>query len=185
MYRQQSKGSQDLLNERIERLQKHRGFKTLGLRLFLTALITYLLFGVVLGIALVKGDSMIPSLRQNDIVLFFRLRGEYRAGDIVLVKPNDDMNDDHIKRIVGLPGQRIDMGMEGGSLLVDEEVLSEPYIYDKTYSKATLEYPLTLGEDEYFLLGDHRENSLDSRNYGPVKGEQIDGVMLAFLRISG
>ena len=149
------------------------------MRLLLTALLVYLAFGVCLGVAMVEGDSMSPTLEAGDVALFQRVGVTYRTGDIVLVETEEGT--EYVKRIVALPGQTVDIRESTGELLIDGEPLLEPYIYEGTGSKAGVSYPLTLGEDEYFVLGDHRENSLDSRNYGPVRKGQLDGRMLFIL----
>lgn len=171
------------LDERIERLQRRRGWRKLCLSLLLTGLVTYLLFGVVFGIAVVKGDSMVPALQTGDVVLFCRLGGRYRTGDIVLLRADGET--EHVKRVVGLPGQTVRIDERTGSLLIDGAPLPEPYIYEATHGKSGVAYPLTLGEGEYFLLGDHRENSKDSRNYGPVAEGKIDGAVLLLFRAAG
>ena len=183
MRRTRSEEPESQLDLRIRRLQRRRSWNRLLVRLLVTGLITYLAFGVVFGLAVVKGDSMVPALRQGDVILIFRPGGVYRAGDIVLVDLEDG-GDDSIKRIVALPGQAVEIDEGHGMLVIDALPLLEPYIYDETHGKSAVSYPLTLREDEFFLLGDHRGNSLDSRNYGPVTADKLMGRMIAVFRMS-
>ena len=174
---------EELLEKRIRRLQRRRGWTDLIVRLALTALGMYLLLGVVLGAACVQGDSMFPTLREKDLLVFFRLNVSYKAGDIVLIQSEEGK--EYVKRIVGLPGQTMEIDEKSGRLMVDGEALVEPYAYGGTYGKGEVTYPLTLKENEYFVLGDHRENSRDSRNYGPVLREQLDGKVWLLFRWQG
>lgn len=174
------KEPQILLDERIQGLQRRREWKTLGKQLILTGLVVWLLFGKFFGVARVQGTSMNPALQENDMVLFFRPAKEYKAGDIVLMDADDNL--EYIKRIAALPGQTVDFDEGRGTLLIDGEPLPEPYIYEESHRKKILQYPITLGEKEYFLLGDHRSNSLDSRNFGAVPEKQLDGRVFAVLR---
>lgn len=180
MHWRQSDNPQTSLDERIERLQKRQAWKKQALKLLLPCLIVWLLFGKIFGIAIVRGNSMDPAVKQNDLVFFFRLAREYKAGDIVLLDAEEKA--DYIKRIAGLPGQTVDFDESRGELLIDGKPLPEPYIYEESYGKKDVTYPLTVGDAEYFLLGDHRSNSLDSRNFGTVPKKQLDGRVLALLR---
>lgn len=177
--RKRSKAEEDPIEGRLKRIRRRRGRRALLRRLVLTALVVYVAFGVVFGIAMVEGNSMSPTMEDGDVALFLRVGVTYRTGDVVLVKMEDGT--EYVKRIVGLPGQTVDIQEETGQVLIDGEELLEPYLYEGTYKKEGVDYPLTLGEDEYFVLGDNRGNSLDSRNYGPVRGEQLDGRLLFIL----
>lgn len=168
------------LSRRIGRLRRRRRAFRLALRALAGALAAYLAFGVVFALAVVRGDSMAPALRDGDIALFLRLGGGPRAGDIVLVGMPGGA--EHVKRVVALPGQTVDVDAATGELVADGQPLAEPYVYEATRAKAGAGLPVTLGEDEYYLLGDHRGNSKDSRNYGPVKAGRLHGRLLLILR---
>ena len=167
------------LDGRLKKVRRKRGVRRLALRLALTAGAVYLLLGVVFGLAVVRGDSMSPTLREGDLALFLRIVPRYQAGDVVLVEQDGE---ELVKRVVALPGQTVDIDGAAGTLLVDGTPLNEPYLTERTEPKEGISYPLTLGADEYFVLGDHRENSRDSRNYGPVAGARLDGKLLLLLR---
>lgn len=134
---------------------------------------------MVAGLAVVRGESMEPTLRDGDVLMLWRL-GDRAAGKIVLFR-NDD-GEELVKRVVALPGQTVEV-REGGGVVVDGRLADEPYAHGETLPKTGVRYPLTLGENEYFVLGDHRENSRDSRNYGPIAGSQMEGNVAAVLRV--
>lgn len=169
------------IDNMLKKIRNRRRRRQAAINILLTVAAVYLLFGVVLGIAVVKGDSMEPTLRENDIVLFLRIDVGYNPDDIVLTEAEDGRI--YIKRIAAVPGQTVDINEETGTLLVDGTEASEPYVYTKTLRKTGMEFPYTLEEGEYLLLGDNRENSYDSRNYGPVREDDIKGRVFTTLRV--
>ena len=125
------------------------------------------------------GDSMKPELQNGDITLLNRLVYDVRKpkrGEVIAFKPNGNENSHYyIKRIIGLPGETIEY--RDGNLLIDGDILEEEYTTTEMEDLGLLEDPITLGSGEYFVLGDDRLNSDDSRiaNIGNVKKEEIAG----------
>jgi signal peptidase I len=121
---------------------------------------------------IVYGQSMEPNLleRQRLIIdkISFRLHPPQRNDIVVLNLPG--MEEMLVKRIVGLPGETIEIHQ--GVVYVDGEPLPEPYQHGNGLSNMP---PVTLGPLSYFVLGDNRDNSNDSRSFGPVKREHILG----------
>ena len=169
------------IDNMLKKIRNRRRRRQAAINILLTVAAVYLLFGVVLGIAVVKGDSMEPTLRENDIVLFLRIDVGYNPEDIVLTEAEDGRI--YIKRIAAVPGQTVDINDETGALVIDGTEAVEPYVYTKTSCKTGMEFPYTLEEGEYLLLGDNRENSYDSRNYGPVREDDIKGRVFTTLRV--
>ena len=125
------------------------------------------------------GDSMSPVLRNGDVVLVNRI--VYNAttpkrGDVIVFKPKGNENDHYyIKRIVGLPGETIEI-IEN-RVYIDGERLEEDYETTNIDDVGVVDEKLKLAGDEYFVLGDNREQSEDSRDadVGNVKREYIYG----------
>lgn len=113
---------------------------------------------------------MAPTLRHRDRAVFARPRGPLRRGDIVSYRYPRDPRKMFVGRIVGLPGERI--GFRGGIVHVDGAPLVEPYLEGVSRPPHDLG-DTSLGPDEYFVLGDNRGNSSDSREWGPVAGQFI------------
>ena len=130
----------------------------------------------------VKGSSMYATLEDGDDLwidkLSYRLKDPERF-DIV-VFPHEEGNDSvyYIKRIIGLPGERIRIE-EDGTIYINNEPLEEEYGYEtiEPYTIGRAKSNLILGEDEYFVMGDNRNDSLDSRDetVGNIKREDLVG----------
>ena len=125
------------------------------------------------------GDSMKPVLENGDVVLVNRI--VYNAttpkrGDIIVFRPRGNENSHYyIKRIVGLPGETVEI-LEN-RVYINGEKLEEDYDTTEIDDVGLLSEPMELASDEYFVLGDDRENSEDSRNadVGNVKRDYIYG----------
>lgn len=140
----------------------------------------------VLQRTIVDGHSMEEQLQDGDQLLVEKVSGhfkEYKRFDVVVFYPfgKEKSKEYYVKRVIGLPGETIQI--KGDDIYIDGEVLDEDYGKDPmTYSGIASE-PITLEADEYFLLGDNREISFDSRyeQVGTVHKDQIEGK--AFFRI--
>ena len=121
----------------------------------------------------VKGESMTPSLRDGDYLLarrFHQLKRKPARGDIVVVAVSGKSR---LKRVVGLPGERVTF--TDGMLLVNGDKLAEPYLRGLPPYLGLERSEFVLGGEEYFVMGDNRAHSTDSRDYGPVRRAQIEG----------
>lgn len=116
----------------------------------------------------VNGSSMYPTLEGEEIMLLNKL-GTIDRFDIVVVEL-DGESSNLIKRVIGMPGETVEI--IGSKIYIDGEELEDDYGYGSTYSVD----PVTLGEDEYFILGDNRVVSLDSRAFGKVSRDEIKGT---------
>ena len=150
-------------------------------------LIIYVALGVGLGLfvrdtiitkADVVGDSMIPTYYDGDTVLVNRLASIER-GDLVVVLEDDGKY--VIKRVVGMPGDKFQI--IDGLVFINGEHYSENYIYEgnTNYESGLAEEEIQLGTDEYFILGDNRVVSKDSREIGPITKDQIIGEVVVSL----
>ena len=127
----------------------------------------------------VIGVSMEPALYNGQEIFINRFIYKLfqpGRGDIIAFLPNGNQNSHYyLKRVVGLPGERIQI--IGGYVYIDGELLDEGDTYDKISDPGIAENEVILGSDEYFVLGDNRNSSEDSRsgNIGPVKKETLAG----------
>ena len=125
----------------------------------------------------VEGDSMLPSLRHGESVLVVRTRFRWnrlRRGDVAVFERPGGGGVIYIKRVVGLPGE--DIKIAGGRVYLDGNMMEEAYIQSTDDgAEGGEDQEWFNGADEYFLLGDNRASSADSRAFGPVSQEFIRG----------
>jgi len=130
----------------------------------------------------IQGVSMMPTLRENGHYLLnrwaFHDRNPKRLDIVVLRDPSD--NDYAVKRVIATAGDSI--FFKDGQVFVNGKALDEPYLSPgtATYTNSrTTEQLITCGKGQYFVLGDNRSRSIDSRMYGPVPRENIIGLVVA------
>ncbi len=114
----------------------------------------------------VSGSSMYPTLTGKEIMILNKLDKKHERFEIVVVKTN---HGDIIKRVVGLPGETI--SIENSKIYINGRLIKDKFGKGKTsdYKK------VKLSKNEYFVLGDNREDSMDSRYYGPINKKNIKG----------
>ena len=133
--------------------------------LIIICLITFLFIRFVAQRTNVSGRSMEPTLNDGDALIVNKLSyhfSEPERFDIVVFPFSDDEKTYFIKRIIGLPGELVQI-TEEGRILIDGEILYEGYGKEVIYEPGRASSPVYLAEDEYFVLGDNRNNSMDSR----------------------
>lgn len=121
------------------------------------------------------GSSMSPTLQEGEIVVSVKVE-DMKPGDIVAFYYGNKVL---IKRYIAGAGSWIDIQADG-TVLVDGNVLEEPYLQEKHFGICDLEFPYQVPEGTYFLMGDHRETSVDSRHssVGCISGEDIVGKIV-------
>lgn len=133
----------------------------------------------------VQGDSMEPKLSTEDNLIVDKITYRFHDPerfDIIVFPFQDEKDTFYIKRIIGLPGETVQIDEEG-NIMIDGEILEESYGKEIIINPGRAYEPVELGEDEYFVMGDNRNNSMDSRepSVGNIKRKNIIGR--AWLRI--
>jgi signal peptidase I len=147
--------------------------------------VTYLIVTYVGQRTQVSGHSMENTLSDGDHLfvdkISYRFKDPQRF-DIIVFPPQYDQSTYFIKRIIGLPGETVQIDMEG-NIYIDGEILEESYGKEVIQNPGRAIEPIVLGDDEYFVMGDNRNNSSDSREpaVGNIKRDDIIGK--AFIRI--
>ncbi|MBI2594123.1 signal peptidase I [Candidatus Curtissbacteria bacterium] len=141
-----------------------------------TALISFAIFFLVYIFLVqphrVKGESMAPNFANGELILTEKVSFRFekpKRGDVVVFRAPTAQKVDFIKRIVGLPGETTTIS--DGIIFINGQKLEEPYEIQKTEG----EINVTLGENQYFVLGDNRRSSSDSRTFGPINKKALRG----------
>jgi len=167
----------------------------------LKSLIREIFQTIILGIAIfailqvslqpykVEGSSMHPTMKSGDFVLvnkviywkipfYETINPEYifhkpRRGELVIFDYPYDQSRKFVKRVIAGPGDTLEI--KAGSVIVNSKVIDEPYVYHPSYENVR---PITVPRNSYFVLGDNRQNSQDSRSFGLISSKDILGKAL-------
>lgn len=123
----------------------------------------------------IYGTSMTPTLDEGQIVVSVKSK-EFDRGDLVAFYIGNKIL---VKRVIAVSGEMITI-QDDGNVIVNGKVLDEPYVSTKAFGECDLEFPYQVPESRFFLMGDHRETSVDSRSsvVGCISGEQIVGKIV-------
>ena len=147
---------------------------------------TWLLWRFVAAPTVVDGSSMFPTLANNEKLIVDKisyLKGDPQRFDIIVFREDASSTGYFIKRVIGLPGETVFID-KGGVIFIDGEVIGDVYGFEPIENRGVTAASVTLGEDEYFVLGDNRNNSEDSRykEIGNIKRSDIYGRV--FVRLT-
>lgn len=167
----------ELKHER-NKIRFRRVVKNAIYALIIVAAVSVLIATLIFPVLQISGTSMEPTLNNGEIVVLVKT-SKLKRGDLCGFSYSNKIL---IKRVIGLPGDEIFID-EKGNVTVNGEELKEPYITEKGFGECDIEFPFTVPENEFFLMGDQRITSIDSRNtvIGCIEHEQIIGKL--FLKI--
>ena len=165
----------ETISEPQETEEKRSGFMRFVIDVAETLILSIVLFAAINAVSArirVDGASMEPTLQSGEFVIVNKLAylfGEPTIGDVIVFHFPRDPDQEYIKRIIGLPGDRVEI--KNGEVYVNDRVLDEDYIAASPVYEDILEEP----GDSLIVLGDNRNNSSDSHNWGPVPLDYVIG----------
>ena len=167
----------EILRERYNRKYK-QVLKSTVYSLIVVAAVAVLIATLAFPVLQISGSSMEPTLNDEEIVVLLKTTN-MKKGELCCFSYQNKLL---IKRVIGQPGDRIDID-ENGNVYVNNEYLNETYVTDKALGECDITFPCYVTDNHYFVLGDHRSTSIDSRSsvIGLVSEEYIVGKI--FFRI--
>ncbi len=167
----------EILREKYNRKYK-QVLRSTMYSLIVVAAVAVLIATLALPVLQISGSSMEPTLNDEEIVVLLKTTN-LKRGELCCFSYQNKLL---IKRVVGLPGDRVNID-ENGNVYLNNELLSEPYITDKALGECDITFPCYVTDNHYFVLGDHRSTSIDSRSsvIGLVSEDYIVGKI--FFRI--
>ena len=158
-----------------------RELSGLAIKIAVICIAFVLIFTFLYGLHRSADPDMEPMIKTGDLILFYRLDRNYSIGDLMLL---DFQGERQVRRVVANAGDTVDI--TEGSLVVNGSIQQEPEIFQETWQYENgISFPLTVGADQVFVLGDARESAIDSRVYGPVNVEDTLGTVITIIRRRG
>lgn len=171
----------DAVRYRRRCLRDKADIRSFFLRLIFLTLFVYVLFFRVFGLSMVPDDDMKPKLSGGDLVLFYRLQKDYKFGDVIVFRKDSER---YVSRVIAVSGDTVQVTQEGAVIVNGNTLIEDNIFYATKPYESGIEFPMTLGQDELFVLSDYREGARDSRYFGAVKLSEAEGQVMAAIRRS-
>ena len=181
MARRKPRTLSDVIARRREHIALRDGYLSLIVRVLALAAAACLLFTQVFLVAQNSGLGMFPALKDGDLMVVFRLQRDYAKNDVVTYRAEGRR---YVGRIAAAAGDEVDMD-EDGNLTVNGALQTGEILYPTYAGEDGPAYPYTVPEGCVFLLGDYRTQTLDSRDFGTISMENVEGKVITILRRRG
>ena len=173
--------------KKVRRSEKAvKRYQWIILRILIAIFIVWLLFFQVIGLTHMPNEDMYPRIDSGDLVLFYRLDKDVHSQDIIVIQKttpeSPDKKEVFICRVVAKGGDTVEITDDKRLVVNGNTVMENNIFYPTTKYEGYTEYPITLAEDECFVLADARENGTDSRYFGPVSKSEIVGTVITIFR---
>lgn len=166
-----------IIKNRKNKLAIKKGYINLLMRVVLIAMLVFILFNQAFLMTRVTGNDMFPAVRDGDLIIGFRLQQNFEKNDVVTYQLEGERK---IGRFIARESDVVTLD-DTGILLVNGVVQSGAIVYP-TFAKEGIDYPYTVPEDHMFILGDYRTQTADSRDFGAIPIDDVEGKVITLLR---
>ena len=151
------------------------------LKIAFIILAVFLIFTFLYGIVRINDVSMKPAIKDGDLVMYYRLDKRFVSGDVAVFEDNGRNT---TGRVAAVAGDTVDITKDGLKINGADQVSQDIY-FDTTQFKDGVDFPITVGEGQVFILGDNRPKASDSRIFGCIDLNDVKGKVIAVIRTRG
>lgn len=169
-----------IITNRRNRALDRQGYINLGIEILVLILVGWFLLSQVFLLTQVRGNAMFPALKDGDLLIAFRMQKDYAKRDVVVYTAGGET---YVGRVVARATDVVTID-DSGNLLVNGTNQTGEIMYP-TYAKEVLTYPFAVPEDHLFVLGDYRTQTEDSRDFGAIPMEDVEGKIITIVRRRG
>ena len=171
----------EAIRQRRRRLSQIDDIKSFFTRLVVMIVMIYIMFFVIFGLQPMSNDDMKPRISAGDLMLFYRLETRINSSDVVVFRKDGKT---YTGRVVAKGGDKVEVTDDSSLKINDSTMIESDIFYSTPKYEDYIQYPVTLQQDEYFILCDYRNGAKDSRYFGPVKENEIMGKLITIIRRS-
>lgn len=154
-------------------------FQWFAMQVLIFVIILYVLFAHIVGITTMPNADMYPRIDSGDFLMFYRLDRDPKAQDVVVFEKNDTR---YVGRVIAVQGDTIEITKDGAVIINGFSMMETNIFYETFPLEGFTTYPLTLQAGECFIMEDQRQGTEDSRYFGPVRYNEIDGTVISVMR---
>lgn len=174
------------LTKKIKRSERSvKSYQFLLLRILILIVVLWVLFFQIVGITTCPTGDMYPRIDAGDLVLYYRLDKDVKAQDIILIEkatPDSATPEQLVLRVVAVAGDTVEITDDEHLIINGNAMIESNIFYPTPRYEGFVEYPLTLGEGQCFVLADSRNGGKDSRYFGVVEQSEILGTVITVAR---
>lgn len=172
---------EQVIRKRLRRIADAEEITGFLWKLVMFAAMMWAIFGMVFGITPMKNNDMSPRLSSGDLMFYYRLEETFRSQDIIIFEKEGKQ---YTGRIIARGGESVEITEDSQLIVNGSHVVENDIFYRTPRYGDEIEYPLHLGQGQYFVLCDYRDGARDSRYFGAVDRAEIKGKVLAVIRRS-
>ena len=170
-----------ILARRIELAHKAE-IASFFIRLIVVIPVLIVIFGCIYGITPMRNDDMKPRISAGDLMLYYRMEDNPAAQDVIIFEKDGVQ---YAGRVIGKAGDKIEITKDAALKINDSIVVEADIFYTTPLYESPVQYPMMLGENQFFVLCDYRQGAKDSRYFGVVELSEIKGKVITVIRRSG